>query len=277
MSIETKKIAINGAQLSYIDQGSGIPVIFVHGSLNDLRTWALQINPFSKFYRAVAISRRYHYPNSITADGWDYSAFNHAEDLATFIEELQLAPVHIIGHSYGAYAGAILTARRSELIRTLVLCEPRIIPLLDAVPGGKSIVSEFMDLVWKPMQETFQKGDLEQGVKIFIDRITGEGTFEKLPPAAHDMVMNNALAMKAQAMAVDQFSIFTCHDAQQIEKPVLLVGGEKSHKMLHAVLKELERCLPNSKTVMIPYASHNMHVANPRAFNKSVLNFLAGH
>lgn len=152
MPIQTKRITVNGAELSYIDQGSGIPVVLVHGSLNDLRTWAFQMGPFSKFYHTIAISRRYHYPNDFADDGWDYSALNHAEDLATFIEELELAPAHIVGHSYGAYACAILTVRHPELIRTSVLFEPPIIPMLSAVPGGKSIASGFMDQIWNPVE-----------------------------------------------------------------------------------------------------------------------------
>ena len=235
------------------------------------------MTPFSKCYHTIAISRRYHYPNDFTDDGWDYSALNHAEDLATFIEELELASVHIVGHSYGAYACAILTVRHPELIRTLVLCEPPIIPLLGAVPGGKSIVSDFMDQIWNPVEEAFKKGDLKQGVRIFIDGISGDGTFDKLPSTVRDMIMNNAQAMKAQTMAMNQFPVFTCQDAQRIERPVFLVAGEKSHKMLHAILKELKRCLANSKTTVIPDASHNMHVANPQAFNEAVLDFLARH
>lgn len=101
MPIQTKKIAINGTELSYTEQGSGIPAVFVHGSLNDLRTWAFQMGPFSKCYHTIAISRRYH-PNDFTDDGWDYSALNHAEDLAAFIEELGLALAHVVGHSFSS-------------------------------------------------------------------------------------------------------------------------------------------------------------------------------
>ena len=111
--------------------------------------------------------------------------------------------------------------------------------MLGAVPGGKSIVSDFMGQIWNPVEEALKKGDLKQGVRIFIDGISGEGTFEKLPSTVRDMIMDNAPAMKAQAMAMDQFPVFTCQDAQKIGRPVLLVGGEKSHKMLHAILKEL--------------------------------------
>ncbi|VVB63780.1 Putative aminoacrylate hydrolase RutD [uncultured archaeon] len=233
------------------------------------------MGPFSKCYHTIAISRRYHYPNDFNDGVWDYSAINHAEDLATFIQDLGLEPAHIVGHSYGAYACAILTVRHPELIRTLVLCEPPIIPLLCAVPGGESIVSDFMDKIWNPVEEAFKKGDLNQGVRIFIDGISGDGTFDKLPSTVREIIMSNAQAMKAQAMARDQFPVFTCHDAQRIEAPAFLVSGEKSHKMLHSVLKELKRCLANSQTTVIPDASHNMHVANPQAFNVAVLDFLA--
>ncbi len=275
MKIDAKKIAINGTELKYIERGSGIPVIFVHGSLNDFRTWAFQMGPFSKCYHTIAISRRYHYPSDLMDVGWDYSAINHAEDLAELIEKLGLAPVHIVGHSYGGYACAILAVQHPELVRTLVLCEPPIVPLLDAVPGGKSIVSNFMDQIWKPVEEAFGKDDLENGVRLFIDGIQGAGTFDKLPPAVLDMIMDNASAMKAQAIAINQYPAFSCQDAQRIEKPVLLVKGENSYKMLHTILEELKRCLQNSKIAMIPGASHNMHVANPNAFNEAVLDFLA--
>ncbi|MGA9100032.1 MAG: alpha/beta hydrolase [Methanotrichaceae archaeon] len=275
MPIEAKKIAINATELRYIEQGNGVPILFVHGSLTDFRTWTFQMGPFSKCYHAIALSRRYHYPNDFLDVGWDYSAINHAEDLAAFIEKLGIAPVHIVGHSYGAFACAILTAQHPELIRTLVLCEPPIISLLDAVPGGKSISSNFMDQIWKPVEEAFRKGDLKQGVRIFIDGIQGEGTFDKLPSIAVDRIMDNALAMKAQAIAINQYPVFTCQDAKRIEKSVLLVAGENSHKMLHVILEELKRCLQNSKIAMIPSASHNMYVANPHAFNETVLDFLA--
>lgn len=275
MQIEAKKIAINGTELKYIEQGSGIPVIFVHGSLNDFRVWAFQMGPFSKLYHTIAISRRYHYPSNFMDVGWDYSAINHAEDLTEFIEKLGLAPVHIVGHSYGGYACAILAVQHPELVRTLVLCEPPIIPLLNTVPGGKSIVSNFMDQIWKPVEEAFRKDDLKQGVRLFIDGIQGAGTFDKLPPTVLNMVMDNASAMKAQAIAINQYPAFSCQDAQRIEKPVLLVKGENSYKMLHAILEELKRCLQNSYVAKIPGASHNMHVANPNAFNEAVLDFLA--
>ena len=55
---------VNGARLAYTDAGRGEPLIFVHGSLEDLRIWRRQVELFSARYRVIAYSRRYHHPNA---------------------------------------------------------------------------------------------------------------------------------------------------------------------------------------------------------------------
>jgi hypothetical protein len=50
----TKKILVNGVELSYVEQGSGVPVIFVHGGLEDSRAWDEQVVAFSNRYHALA-------------------------------------------------------------------------------------------------------------------------------------------------------------------------------------------------------------------------------
>ena len=63
MPLQPKTIRVNGADLAYIEQGSGGAVVFVHGSLSDFRSWVFQLEPFAQRYRGISYSRRYHYPN----------------------------------------------------------------------------------------------------------------------------------------------------------------------------------------------------------------------
>ena len=53
----------DGIRLHYMEQGSGTPVVFVHGSLSDGGYWAEQMGPFAEHYHVIAYSRRYNYPN----------------------------------------------------------------------------------------------------------------------------------------------------------------------------------------------------------------------
>jgi pimeloyl-ACP methyl ester carboxylesterase len=111
-----KKVRVNGVELHYIEKGTGVPVIFVHGGLEDYRAWGDQVEAFSSRYHAVAYSRRYSFPNLGAAFADDYSAIVDAEDLAALIRRLKLAPAHVIGYSYGAYAALFLAPRHPELV-----------------------------------------------------------------------------------------------------------------------------------------------------------------
>src|SRR6266571_9439985 len=60
---EVKAIFINGDSIHYIDIGKGDPVVFIHGTLGDYRTWGTQMDTFTKNHRVIAYSRRFAYPN----------------------------------------------------------------------------------------------------------------------------------------------------------------------------------------------------------------------
>jgi pimeloyl-ACP methyl ester carboxylesterase len=54
------QLQANGIDLSYIEQGTGIPVVFVHGAWMDLRYWEPQRQAIAAGYRFVAYNLRYH-------------------------------------------------------------------------------------------------------------------------------------------------------------------------------------------------------------------------
>ena len=40
-------MAVNAAPLAYVEAGRGAPLVFIHGSLEDLRIWRRQVELFS--------------------------------------------------------------------------------------------------------------------------------------------------------------------------------------------------------------------------------------
>jgi pimeloyl-ACP methyl ester carboxylesterase len=268
-------IEVNGARLEYVEAGAGEPLVFVHGSLEDLRIWWRQVEPFSARYRVVAYSRRYHYPNAVPADGAKYSAALHADDLAGLIGELGLAPAHLVTSSFGGCVALQLAAARPELVRSLVLAEPPLMPWLERIPGGAPLAAAFLADAWEPAQRAFREGHFEQGVRSFLDGVVGRGAFDCLSPSGRRMVMDNAPEMKAETQAQDFFPRLGCRDVTAIDRPALLLTGELSPRMFHLIIDELARCLPQSVTAVIPGASHAIHVGNPQVYNDAVLEFLA--
>jgi alpha/beta hydrolase fold len=87
----SKNVEVNGIRLSYVEQGSGEPLVFVHGAMSDLRVWEPVRDAFAKHYRFIAYTQRYHGVGPWKDDGKDYSTATHADDLAKLIMSLNAA------------------------------------------------------------------------------------------------------------------------------------------------------------------------------------------
>lgn len=123
-------IEIDSTRLEYVAQGSGEPVVFVHGGLSDLRFWELQVEAFADRYRTGAYSFRHYHPNSPVEAGAQITHEMLVDDLATLLERLNIASAHLVGQSSGGFVSLLLARNRPDLVRTLTLAEPPILPLL---------------------------------------------------------------------------------------------------------------------------------------------------
>jgi pimeloyl-ACP methyl ester carboxylesterase len=270
---------INETSLHYIECGEGEPVVLVHGSLGDYRSWIGQMQALSENYRVISYSRRYHYPNPWPNDTSDFTVNIHAEDLATFIQSLDLGKVHLIGHSYGAFTSLLVARDHPELVRSVTLGEPPVMSLLVSSSHGESVFQNFMQNAILPSHIAFQNGEIEEGVRHFVNGVLGEGGYGFIPAVAHISMLENAREMKElindhNTEGMDFYPVFTCNDAEKITIPVLLLEGERSPEMFGLIHDRLEQCLPNVDRAFITAASHDLKIQVPPDFNEIVLSFL---
>ncbi|MEN5074736.1 alpha/beta hydrolase [Isoptericola cucumis] len=87
-------------ELYYEDQGSGQPVVLVHGYPLDGHSWELQTRELlAAGYRVITYDRRGFGASSKVGSGYDYDTF--ARDLDTVLETLDLRDVVLVGFSMG--------------------------------------------------------------------------------------------------------------------------------------------------------------------------------
>lgn len=281
-----KTVQINHNTFHYTEEGTGTPVVFIHGSIDDYRTWNHQIPKFSKHFQTIAYSRRYHHPASRDEPVSGYNVPKHAEDLAAFIKKLNLKSVHLVGSSYGAYTGLIMAMRHPDRIRSMVLCEPPVVPLLVSnpnnpiqilsllirdLPTGKSFLKFGKNHVF-PATKKLREGNFEEGARIFANGVLGPEGFKRLPEKTQKVIIDNAPALKAELLGPGFPRSKT--DYSGLKVPVLLVRGEKSPLFFQTISKKLGKLLPESEHIVIPKASHNMHAENPEAFNQKAMDFI---
>lgn len=108
--MSTKRLAINGLDLSVIDEGSGPPVLFLHGFPDRGEMWRNQIDAVTAAgYRAVAPDLR-GFGDSDAPEGVEhYSLLNGFADVTGLLDELKIPKAHVVGHDWGS-ALAWLTA-----------------------------------------------------------------------------------------------------------------------------------------------------------------------
>jgi pimeloyl-ACP methyl ester carboxylesterase len=124
----TQTVEVNGATLAYLEQGQAEPVVFVHGSASDLRTWHHQFAAIGATHRVIVYSRRYARPNQPIPEGADDPMLPHVDDLVNFLRQVDAVPAHLVGHSWGGFVSLLAAIRHPEVVRTLVLMEPPAAP-----------------------------------------------------------------------------------------------------------------------------------------------------
>src|SRR4051794_31994714 len=130
----TTTVEVDGTALAYRETGSGEPVVLVHGTASDLRMWEGQRPALGVDRRAIAYSRRYAWPNEDIAPGLDDQMPPHVADLLGLLHALDAAPAHVVGHSWGGFVALLAAIREPQAIRSLVLCEPPVLPLFASTP-----------------------------------------------------------------------------------------------------------------------------------------------
>jgi pimeloyl-ACP methyl ester carboxylesterase len=264
-----QSVIANGVTLSYVDEGRGEPVVFVHGSLDDYRSWRLQAGDFSRDRRTISYSRRCHHPNPWSDYPQEYSIRTERDDLISLLSELKLdRSVDLVGSSYGAFVALLAAQQRPDLIRSLVLGEPPIFSLLLESKAVHYPEPSFEMKVIAPLREN----DYERGVRGFVDFVRGEVTYDRLSSETKERMLQNAKTLLYE-LTTPERDPFSIDDAHKIRTPTLLLNGENSPFMFQVITQELRKALPMSEIAVVRNASHSMHAQNPMEYDARVAKF----
>jgi pimeloyl-ACP methyl ester carboxylesterase len=268
------RLELYGTTFEYVTRGQGEPLILIHGTLEDYRSWDQQLEAFAESFCVLAYSRRYHFPNPALGSETDYAPSLHSHDLAGILDALEIGPAHLVGASYGAYIALTFATLHPERVRSLVLGEPPLIPWLLEDASQAPLAFAFYERAWKPAGEAFQQGDTAAAMTLFVDGVNRPGTFARLPEQTRQLLMNGATTLKIETQAADYFEDLSSARVSALTLPILLLGAQFSPPHFAPILDRLEALLPQAQRALIRGTGHAMNIGNAPAYNEIVLAFL---
>lgn len=248
----------------YAARGTGDLLVLIHGSLCDLRYWRWQINKLYDHCEVVSLSLPGYWPNNPSSAAYEFDLMNQVAAVADVIDQKRQSgqKIYVLGHSRGALV-ATQYALQHAPIDGLILADPAF--TVNEAPPALPVLGEAASLL--------ANGQDEQGLALFIDAVSGKNTWRQMVGWFKTMVEDNAHTLIAQSreelpvLGADRLSAFN-------QLPLLLINGALSPKRYQNSAEQLLKHLSHAQHALIPNASHGMNLANPKAFNKALLNFM---
>lgn len=270
---QTKQMQVNGVTLTYVEQGQGTPVVFVHGSSSDHRAWEPQRAAFAKSYRFVALDQRYFGTAPWPDNGAKFSITTFSDDLAEFIKGLNAGPVHLVGWSLSGGPLFGVAVQHPELVKSVFVFEPALGTFVTDPADAKALGEDRKDMAG-PTLALVKAGDTAGAVRVFIDSVNAQpGSFDAFPAGVQTMMTDNARMLPLLFAAPPPTQI-TCAQLGQIKASVAIARGELTRTYFRIAADTASRCIPGSKLIVVPKGRHLWPGQEPAAFNEMLLGFL---
>jgi len=254
---------LNGWRYAYTDEGSGPPVLLLHGLLMDRSMWDHQIDDLSKDHRVVAIDAPGHGESAPVEMGIDF--WRHAEMVAGVCDQLGIADAVWGGQSMGGFASLRAALSMPDRVNGLILIDTQ------AHEEDRDKLAQY---------EAFLQVALADGVSEDLAGILlmllFSGTYATTPDSdvwRKKFLEEDVHTRHAMIRAVyDRDEI---HDRiGEITCPAIVIHGDEDVSIEPERGQELARDLKDASFVAIPSAGHASPCENPEPVTTAIRAFL---
>ncbi|HEY9593970.1 MAG TPA: alpha/beta fold hydrolase [Spirochaetia bacterium] len=257
MGVDGKYLDTRFGRLFYIEEGSGAPILYVHGNTGSCR-WFSRVMDVPG-HRTVAPDMP-NFGRSSPLEG-EPDIDRYADAVLDFAQSLGLDRPILVGHSLGGAVAISLAVRHPSAVRGLVLVD-------SAAPSGLVTPKEHYPLL--EMMRT-NRDMLSRALRGVVPTLRDEDLFGLL---VDDAAMMAAPAWSGNAKALEHFDY--AGRCEAYDEPVLVVWGRKDAIVTEAMAQETARELPRSRLEILEDIGHSVVVEDPARFRSLLLDYAAG-
>jgi len=251
-------------ELNYKEQGSGIPVIVIHGLFGSLDNWQIISKQLAQSgYRVISLDLRNHGKSDHSKD---FSFELMAEDIIEMINVLDLKNPILLGHSMGGKVAIKTAIKYTEILSGIIVVDiaPRYYPPhhsveLDAMKNIPLENISSRNQAVEFMSRTIKNDSIVQFLLKNLQR-TDEGFKWKINlEVLEDKIENIGEEISSES---------------KITTPALFIKGEKSNYIGKSDDNHIKKIFDKVQIITCKDASHWVHADNPECLISNSLKFL---
>ena len=220
-------------RLFYLHQGSGEPLLFLHGNNEDSSIFQNQYNFFTQKYSVYALDTRGHGQSDFSVQSLTFKRM--AEDILLLMDQNGLDSVHIIGYSDGGNIGLYFSSHFPERVKSLITM------------GANYEADALVEPLYQDLLDEKEK----------LQMITDEKDRRRKESVLQLMLDNLDL---------------TEQDLQSISIPVFVMAGEKDViKRSHT--EKIAEIIPKAELFLVPEGGHDFFIDNPDSLKEAATLF----
>ncbi|MGB9499241.1 MAG: alpha/beta fold hydrolase [Dissulfuribacterales bacterium] len=261
-----KTIRVDGQNIACLERkGEGDTIVLLHGFGADKDTWIRFIRYLPEKFHVIAIDLAGHGDSPLDMN-LSYDIRHMTDIFSLAIDSLGLRRFHLAGHSLGGYVAMLYTAENSQKLISMGLF----------APAGV--------LCPKPtdFQLALEKGnppitiDSEKSFDRMMNRVFYKKPF--IPWPVRSVIVRQCISRNKFEKKMWK-DIWQNHpDAKEllprIQKPVLLLWGEKDRIMDVSCVRVYRHYLPQAETIIIKNCGHGLIFEKPKETADAYAKFL---
>jgi 3-oxoadipate enol-lactonase len=237
--------------------GTGTLVLFLHGIRGNRRNWSLQLEFFSRNYKAAAWDARGY------GDSDDYEGplqFDHfSGDVLRVAEHFRAPKMHLVGLSMGGRIARNFALAHPERVRSLTLA--------NTSPGFDALSPEE---VLRFVEE--RKNRTAGSTSRLLGSAARTGAHEALLASFHALHNDSYRKTLEASVAQDRNA-----PLEKLAVPTLVITGDEDRVYPLELTQLMARRIPRAKLVVLEACGHLSNLEQPERFNAVLLDFLRQH
>jgi pimeloyl-ACP methyl ester carboxylesterase len=271
-----RSLATSDGTLSYLDEGRGRVIVFVHGTPSWSFEWRNVILALSKTHRCIAPDHLGFGLSSKPRPGAPLTPEDHARRLGTLFEALDLRDVTLVMDDFGGPIGMKVALDMPERIARLLVINSFM------WPNGDDPAVARLDRVIRSFVGRILYRWLNFSARVLLPASFGDK--RKLTPAIHRHYLGpfgarrdreGPYGMACALVGADPFhALLWERRAELAAKPMAIVWGEKDPAFRAQHLARWTSAFPDAAIIRVPDAGHFVAEERPDVVTEAVRSLL---